>query len=127
MNVRRSLIRQLMLYEFELSHNAAEATKNICFAKGEDAVDHDTVTSWFEKFLSGCKNLDDQTRSDEPKSVDSEAVLQTIEANPSSSTLDAQRISGELSISQSNAVRKIMNQSKKKQKKQKTQKQKKIL
>ena len=27
-----------------------EATKNICCAKGEDTVDHNTVTKWFKKF-----------------------------------------------------------------------------
>ena len=33
MNVQHSLIREHLFYEFELSHNAEEATKNICFAK----------------------------------------------------------------------------------------------
>ena len=34
MNVQRCLIRELIPYEFELDHNAAEATKNPCCAKG---------------------------------------------------------------------------------------------
>ena len=29
-----------MLYKFELGHNPTEATKNISYAKNEDAVDH---------------------------------------------------------------------------------------
>ena len=33
--------------------------KNIRGAKGEGAVDDDTVTSWFKKFTLGCKNLDE--------------------------------------------------------------------
>ena len=41
-----------MLYKFELGHNDAEATKNICFVKGEDTVDQSTVTR-FKKF---CKS-----------------------------------------------------------------------
>ena len=44
-NVQRCLIWELMPYEFELVHNTVEATKNICCAKGEGAVDHRTVTS----------------------------------------------------------------------------------
>ena len=85
-----------MLYEFKLSHNAAEATKNICRTKGEGAVGNSTVNRWFKKFCSGCKNLDDRERSGMTKSVDSEAVIQTIKTNPSSST---RRVSGELGIS----------------------------
>ena len=33
------------------------------------------------KFHSTCKNLDDQARSGRPKTMDYEAVLQTIDAN----------------------------------------------
>ena len=29
--------------------------KNICYAKGEAAVDHNTATRWLKKFCSGCK------------------------------------------------------------------------
>ena len=39
-NIQCSLIWELMLYKFELNHNTAEATKNICCTTGEDAVDH---------------------------------------------------------------------------------------
>ena len=38
-NVQRSLIRELWLYEFELGHNAAEATKNIYCEKTESEVE----------------------------------------------------------------------------------------
>ena len=40
----------------------------------------------FEKFCLGCKNIDKQARSGRHKSMDSEAVLQVIEANMMSST-----------------------------------------
>ena len=53
-----------MLNEFELDYNAAEATKNICCVKGEDAVDLNTVTWWFNK-----------ARSSRLKIVDSEALF----------------------------------------------------
>ena len=65
-----------MLYEFEMDHNAAEATKNICCGKGEGAVDHNAVTRWFKKLCL------DQVRSGKPKTVDSKAVFQVIETNP---------------------------------------------
>ena len=38
------------------------------------------------EILHGYKNLDNQVRSSRPEIVDSEAVLQTIEANPASSS-----------------------------------------
>ena len=91
-----------MLYNFKLGHNITESTKNICCAaKGEGAVDHVTVTRWFKKFCSVCKNLNDQARVDKPKSMDSEAMFQTIETNLVSNTW---RVSGELDISHSSMI-----------------------
>ena len=56
MNVLHSLIQEIILYEFKLGHNAAEATKNICcVTKGEGADDYSKI-----KRLSGCKKLKDQ-------------------------------------------------------------------
>ena len=63
-----------------------KVTKIICCVKSEGTVDHSTVTRLFKKFCSGCKNLDNQVRSDKPKTMDIEAVLKAIEANPASST-----------------------------------------
>ena len=71
-----------MPYEFELGHNTTEATKNICSAKNEDAVNHSIINRWFKKFHLDCKNLDIQARSGRPKTVDSETMLHAIEANP---------------------------------------------
>ena len=66
---------------FELSNNAVDATRNICWAKGESAVDRRTVTRWFKKFHSGCKNVDDQARINRSINVDSEAVLKSLRIN----------------------------------------------
>ena len=80
-----------MLYKYKLGHNAKEATKNICCTKVEGSVDHSTVTRLFKKFCSDCKNVNNQTWSGRPKTIDSKAVLQTRVTNPASST---QRVSG---------------------------------
>ena len=80
-----------MLHEFELGLNATEATKNICGAKGEGAFNRRTVTRWFKKFQSGCKNFDNQKGPDRTKIVDSETVLQTIGTN--------RRVTGEFATS----------------------------
>ena len=42
-NVGYSLIRELILYEIELSNKVAEATKKICWAKGERTVNRSTT------------------------------------------------------------------------------------
>ena len=69
-----------MLYKSELDHNTMKVTKNNC-AKGEGTVDHCTVTRWFKKICLGYKNLNNQQRLGRLKSMDSEAVLQTIKVN----------------------------------------------
>ena len=37
------MIPELMFYKFELSHNTTETMKNICWVKGEGAVDYSIV------------------------------------------------------------------------------------
>ena len=53
MNVQHTLIWELMLYKFKPGYNAAEATKNICSAEGEAAVDCSTITRCLKKFHLG--------------------------------------------------------------------------
>ena len=62
---------------------------------------HSTVSRWLKKFDLACKNVDDQARSGRPKIVDSEAVLQALDANLAS---NPRTVSGELDIWQSNVV-----------------------
>ena len=100
MNVKSRVIQELLLYMFQLGHNAAEATKTFSYAK-EGTVDHSIVTRWFKKFRLGRKNLDNQTRPGRPKTVDSKTVLKVKEANPASGD---RRVSGERDISQSRVV-----------------------
>ena len=104
MNVQHNLIQKFKLYEFELSHNVVESTKNICCIKIESTVNHITITRWFKKFCFSYKNLDNPARS-----VDSEAVLWATVENLANST---QRVSGKLSISWSNVVCHLHNFSK---------------
>ena len=75
-----------MFYEFELGLNTKETTQNVCCEEGEGAIDHSTVTRKFKNICSGYKTLDDQAKSGRPKTVESKAMLQAIEANPMSCT-----------------------------------------
>ena len=85
MNIQCSLIQEIMLYKFELGHNAMETTKNIYCMKDENTVHY----RLFKKFCLGCKNLDSQVRSGRPKIIDSQGILQIKEANLVSSTQKA--------------------------------------
>ena len=44
MSLQYSLIRELTFYKLELDHNASNATKSICWAKGDGRVDPSIVT-----------------------------------------------------------------------------------
>ena len=44
MNLKGSLIQELMLYESKMGHDVTEATKKICCAKDEGAADDNIVT-----------------------------------------------------------------------------------
>ena len=102
MNMQCGLIPEITYYEFELGPNILDATQNIS-VKEEGAEDLSTVTRWFKKFCSGCKNLDDQAKSARPKTEDTKV-------NPASSTW---RVSGELGISQTSVVCNFHNLSRK--------------
>ena len=74
MNVQYSLIQELSFYNFKLVYNTTEAMKNyFCIKRWRRS----TQT---KKFCLGCKNLDNQARSDSPKTINSKVMLQVIEA-----------------------------------------------
>ena len=103
MNMWHSLIQELMLHKFELRHNATDATQNFSCVKRKGIVDDSTVTWWFKKFCLDCKNLSNQAS---PKSMDSEAMHQSIGSHLVSSI---RRVSGELSLSFINVVHCLYN------------------
>lgn len=77
------LIRACLLYEFKLANSAAEATRKICLAFGEDAVKERTARNWFQKFRTGDESLEDEPRTGRPLSLDIEALPTAIEDNSS--------------------------------------------
>ena len=95
MHVKPRLIRKPMFYEFDLEHNTSEATKNICRANGEGAIDHSIVIRWLKKSSWGFKYIDDQARSGWLKAVDPRPCTKPSRENPTSSSW---RVSGEFSI-----------------------------
>lgn len=90
--------KELLLYEFQLGHNATEAMRNICQAKGVGAMKRSTAFHWFKKFKSGIIDLNDESRTGRPPAIDPEVVRKAVEANPITSQ---RRLSAELNVPKS--------------------------
>ena len=70
--------------------------------ESKDVVSNRVAQIWFKKFTNVDMDLVDKSRSGRPMTVDSEAIRESIEANPSTST---RRLSAELDITQTSVVR----------------------
>jgi len=88
MEPSREVIRNLLLYEFQLNHDAETACNNINCAKGPKTVSIRTVYYWYAKFRADNTDLNDQPRSGRPREIDREAVIEAIEEDPTLTTED---------------------------------------
>lgn len=102
MNDEKCLIREILLYEFQLGHNVAEAIRNIHKAKGEAALKKSVAYEWFKKFKDGVTDVNDKPRVGRPNTSNSEVLREAVEADPSKSV---RRLSSELGISKSGVHR----------------------
>ncbi|EYB95176.1 hypothetical protein Y032_0163g3505 [Ancylostoma ceylanicum] len=84
--VGRRDFRVIMLYEFKLSHSAAEATRNIALAFGMDSPSERTVRCWFAKFCSGDFDLEDKPGRGRMMSLDDQALRAAVETKPDTTT-----------------------------------------
>ena len=95
-------IRVLLRHYWRQHFKAIDAAKKICQVEGERTVSVCTAQKWFKRFNEGHTNLNDEPRSGRPKTVDSEALLNAVEATPSTSI---RRLSAELCIPQTSVFR----------------------
>ena len=56
-NVQHNQISELILNDFKPGHNTVETSKNVCFTKGEGAVDHSIETRCLKNFAWVAKTL----------------------------------------------------------------------
>ena len=75
MESSKNQIRSLLHYESNLEHGATEATRNVCQALGENAVNLRTTQRWFAKFREGDQSTSDQPRSERPQEIDRDALM----------------------------------------------------
>ncbi|KAI1698864.1 histone-lysine N-methyltransferase SETMAR [Ditylenchus destructor] len=78
MEKNRSVIRELLKFEFELGHSAKQAMDNINRGKGAGTVAYSTAKEWYSKFRSGNLPIEDNPRSGRPREVDREAVVNAV-------------------------------------------------
>ena len=86
MSDTRTHIRHSILFCFELGLSAGETERQVCTAIGPSAVHINTVRSWFKRFSSGDKSLEDKAKSGRPSPFDVDALLNLVESNATLTT-----------------------------------------
>lgn len=60
MLLTKAILRHILLYNFKLGNKAAEATRRVCSAFGENSVSEGIAQKWFCWFSSGDESLEDK-------------------------------------------------------------------
>lgn len=79
-------LRAIFLFEFKRGRKAAEATRNINEAFGQNTTSERTVQWWFARFRSGDESLEDEEHGSRPSDVDDDQLKALIEADPTKTT-----------------------------------------
>ena len=74
MMLDKKQIWAIFLFEFRMSHKAAETTCNINNTFGPDAANECIVQWWFKKFCKGDRSIEDEECSGQPSEVDSDQL-----------------------------------------------------
>ena len=80
--MEKKQMRTISLYEFKLGHKAAEATRNINSAFGQETANERTVQRWFQKFRDGDESLEDEEGRGRPMVVDNDELKALVKTNP---------------------------------------------
>jgi histone-lysine N-methyltransferase SETMAR len=94
-------IRHCLLYEFQLGHNANEASANICQAIGVGSMSPATAYRWFLRFQNKDYSLEDEPRSGRPKEINLDELKQLIESDPA---LTTREVSSKIGCAQRSVV-----------------------
>ncbi|KAK6737432.1 hypothetical protein RB195_019873 [Necator americanus] len=75
-------IRHVLLYEFECSHPAAEAHRQLSQVFGSEAPSKRSLRTWFRRFRAGNKKLEDEPRSGRPTAISLDELKNLTEQHP---------------------------------------------
>uniref|UniRef100_A0A7E4V7Y4 HTH_48 domain-containing protein n=1 Tax=Panagrellus redivivus TaxID=6233 RepID=A0A7E4V7Y4_PANRE len=90
----RTLLHQLMYYEYSLGTSAPEAARKINSVYGEGTVTDRTVRNWYHRFENGDTSLQEQPKSGRPSKFDENALKEALEANPTATTRELAKVLG---------------------------------
>lgn len=102
-------IRILLLHYWKKGFSARSAAVEICEVEGDKFVSKSAAIKWFQRFNSGNTDLNDESRSGRPSTVDSQAIMNSANANPCTSV---RRLSDEVQIPKSSVHRKLLSHGK---------------
>ena len=74
-----------MLYQFHQGKKASQATRAICSAYGEDALDERTCRNWFARFRAGDFDLEDKERTNRPIEANDAHLEELLKEDPKGS------------------------------------------
>ena len=80
-NMENKQIRAIYLYEFKLSHRAAETSRNINLAFGEGTAFERTVQRCFIRFSEGSQTLKDKEGCGRKSSINNDELKALMEGN----------------------------------------------
>jgi histone-lysine N-methyltransferase SETMAR len=82
MELSKEQIRLLLHFQKGMAVNASEAARNVSKVYGDKIIAERTARKWYKIFDEEGDRLTDNPRSDRPREVDRQAVVNAIEENP---------------------------------------------
>jgi histone-lysine N-methyltransferase SETMAR len=105
-SLKREEIRLLLHFQWLQEVTAADANRAINDAYGANTVSEKTAYRWYETFRKEGMRLKDKQHTGRPQEIDREAVIQTIETNP---TLTTRMLADDFNCSHT-AIEKILHE-----------------
>ena len=79
-------LRYIMLNHFEKGWTAAQSFRDLTNTYGEGTIGESTVRTWFARFKSGDKDVEDKEGRGRPSELDDDALLEAVEQDESYTT-----------------------------------------
>ena len=98
-------LRYIMLNHFEKGWTAAQSFRDLTNTYGEGTIGESTVRTWFARFKSGDKDVEDKEGRGRPSELDDDALLEAVEQDESYTT---RMLGEEFGVDHSTIVRHLL-------------------